>query len=88
MPYAFGAVYFIFCVVSIASPPEEGVVDVTLVVNDEGDTPFGFSMTPEKTNDLTPLLAGPEVVRYYTSINYPLVNFLPKTPSPINISYL
>ena len=68
MPYALGAVYFIFCVVSTSSPPDAGVVDVTVVVNALGDTPFGFSNTPENTNVLTPLLSVPDVVKYDTSI--------------------
>ena len=59
MPYAFGAVYFILAVLSISSPPAEAVVDVIDVVNEVGDTPLGFSSTPEKTNVRTPLLSGP-----------------------------
>ena len=53
-----------------------------------GDTPFGFSITPENTNVLTPLDSGPDVVIYDTSTLDPLSTFLPKTPSPNKISYL
>ena len=88
MPYALGAVYFIFCVVSISSPPDAGVTEVTLGVNELGETPFSFYITPENTNALTPLLAGPDVVKYDTSIRALFSNFLPRTPSPIKISYL
>ena len=63
MPYALGAVYFILEVLSTSSPPEEGVVDVIVVVKALGLTPFGFCITPVKTKVLTPLLSGPEVVR-------------------------
>ena len=63
MPYALGAVYLIFCVLSISSPPAEATVEVIDVVNALGDTPLGFSSTPEKTNVRTPLLSGPDVVK-------------------------
>ena len=88
MPYAFGAVYFILEVLSTASPPEEAVLDVTVVVKALGLTPFGFSTTPVKTNVLTPLLSGPAVVIYDTSIRELLSTCLPNTPSPSSISYL
>ena len=88
MPYAFGAVYFILEVLSTASPPEEAVLDVTVVVKALGLTPFGFCTTPVKTNVLTPLLSGPEVVTYDTSIRELFETFLPNTPSPSSISYL
>jgi len=88
VPYALGAVYFIFFVLSISSPPAEATVDVIDVVILLGVTPLGFSNTPEKTNVRTPLLSGPDVVNYDTSIRALFSNFLPKTPSPMRISYL
>ena len=88
MPYAFGAVYFIFCVLSISSPPDAATVELIVTEKEEGDTLLGFSNTPENTNDLTPLLSGPDVIKYDTSILALFSSFLPRTPSPNNISYL
>ena len=48
---------------SLSSPPEEALTLVILVLKAFGETPFGFSITPENTNVLTPLDSGPDVVR-------------------------
>ena len=48
---------------SLSSPPEEASTLVMAVLKEFGDTLFGFSITPENTNVLTPLDSGPDVVR-------------------------
>ena len=51
-----------FLIDSLSSPPVEASTLVMAVLNAFGDTPFGFSITPENTNVLTPLDSGPDVV--------------------------